>query len=73
MLIAKLRLLSNIFVTLTFGAPIGDKTAGEDFALGFWQNSSSILPKFIGKSGGSADDHTDLSGGKKINNETATG
>lgn len=40
---------------------LGNKTAGEDFALGFWQKSSSIFLKFIFKLGGSADDQTELS------------
>lgn len=53
--------MSNIFTTLALETPFGDKTAGEDFALGFWQNNSSIVLKFIFKLGGSADDQTDLS------------
>lgn len=59
-LIDKLRLLSKTFTTFTLGTSV-DKTAGEDFALGFWQKSSSIFLKFIVKSGGSVDDQTDLS------------
>lgn len=53
--------MSNIFTTFALETPFGDKTAGEDFALGFWQNNSSIVLKFIFKLGGSADDQTDLS------------
>lgn len=61
MLMAKLRLLSNTLITLALDMAVGDKTAGEDFALGFWQKSSSIFLKFIFKFGGFADDQTDLS------------
>jgi len=63
-LIAKLRLLSKMFRTLKLDKFL-ETTAGEDFALGFWQKSSSIFLKFMVKSGRSVDDQTDLSKAKK--------
>lgn len=43
MLMAKLRLMFNMFTKLCFGENLQSEISGKDFALGFTQNRSSIF------------------------------